>query len=839
MRKRTWQDEKRTCPERTVSNAMGFHDVVEDHVEHNAFDGVISIDCGASIDYVDEVTGIWYQTDESFIESGTNHRLAPNISFDHHAPTINRQLMTVRSFPEGERNCYTLRPKQEKQKQKYLMRAIIAYGNYDLRNQVPELDLYLGVNYWTTFRILPNPNGPQTIFPFEIIMEKDSSTETIQVCLVNTGRGIPFINSLELRPLNNSLYHVPLPLLYLIWVTLQLQELTWAPGSSPLIGPEPEPTQPPSPPVDPEPLPPTLKPSASPSSLFKDDVYDRLWWNNDNPNWDVLQTSVEAKAEESVYELPWEVLRTAQRPPNNSNLLTINMIFGDITNQYYLFLHFAEIKKLPRGQKRIINVTFDDENSLSQQLTLEYLKPITLISNITKGFTIKAATDSDAPPILNALEICKVVQQPNSPTAEQDIKAIKEIQHIYGVSKISWQGDPCVPYQLAWDGLNCSYKNNIRIISLPLPEFLATLPNLKFINVTGNNLTGSIPKALREKANLEISFVRRISEEEIPKTKESSFSYSEVLRITKNFETTIGEGGFGKVYLGTLEDDTKVAVKLLSPSSKQGYKEFKSEAQLLTVIHHRNLVALVGFCDENDVKALIYEYMDHGDLGGLLSDKNQNVIKWSDRLQVAVDAAKGLEYLHNGCMTPIIHRDLKPSNILLNKFMVAKIADFGLSRAFTNERDSHLSTQPAGTPGYIDPEFQRSGKLDKRSDIYSFGMILLQLITGHPPIRRQLENVYFIIDWIRPKIECGDIQGIVDQRLNGEFQVSSVWKAVETAMSCIEPQPIQRPDISYVLNELKECLAMEIDHANSNGLQSQLINHHSGQLDSITTLSAR
>ncbi|KAI9081297.1 hypothetical protein K1719_036718 [Acacia pycnantha] len=465
--------------------------------------GVISIDCGTSIDYVDEVTGIWYQRDESFIESGTNHRLAPNISFDHHAPTINRQLMTVRSFPEGERNCYTLRPKQEKQKQKYLMRAIIAYGNYDLRNQVPEFDLYLGVNYWTTFRILPNPNGPQTIFPFEIIMEKDSSTETIQVCLVNTGRGIPFINSLELRPLNNSLYHVPLP--------LAIFDL----GNSPVTR------------ID---LGSRLQPPYW--TRFKDDVYDRLWWNNDNPNWDVLETSVEAKAEESVYELPWEVLRTAQRPPNNSNLLTINMIFGDITNQYYAFLHFAEIKKLPRGQKRIINVTFDDENSLSQQLTLEYLKPITLISNITKGFTIKAATDSDAPPILNALEICKVVQQPNSPTAEQDIKAIKEIQHIYGVSKISWQGDPCVPYQLAWDGLNCSYENNIRIISLnlssskltgvitpsfssleklesldlsnneltgPLPEFLATLPNLKFINVTGNNLTGSIPKALRKR----------------------------------------------------------------------------------------------------------------------------------------------------------------------------------------------------------------------------------------------------------------------------------------------------------------------------------------------------
>ncbi|KAK4267813.1 hypothetical protein QN277_024546 [Acacia crassicarpa] len=169
--------------------------------------------------------------------------------------------------------------------------------------------------------------------------------------------------------------------------------------------------------------------------------------------------------------------------------------------------------------------------------------------------------------------------------------------------------------------------------------------------------------------------------------------------------------------------------------------------------------------------------------------------------------------------------------------MVAKIADFGLSRAFINERDSHLSTQPAGTPSYIDLEFHRFGKLDKRSDIYSFGMILLQLITGHPPIRKQLDDPYFIIDWIHTKIECRDIHGIVDQRLNGEFQVSSAWRAVETAMSCIEPQPIQRPDIIYVLNELS--LGMEIDHANSNGSQGLPINHHSRQLDSMSTLSAR
>ncbi|XP_054783449.1 putative leucine-rich repeat receptor-like serine/threonine-protein kinase At2g19230 isoform X2 [Prosopis cineraria] len=371
--------------------------------------------------------------------------------------------------------------------------------------------------------------------------------------------------------------------------------------------------------------------------------------------------------------------------------------------------------------------------------------------------------------------------------APSPVNAIIEIKDIYGVSRISWQGDPCVPTNLAWDGLSCSSGNNIRILSLnlssskltgqisawfaglgnlesldlsnneltgQLPEFLATLPNLKFINVSGNKLTGSIPKTLREKDNLQLSvadnpglcqkdsckkhkfvipliasiavlvliailslmiwrikkkrlgFFAKSQKMEIVKQKNREFSYFEVLRITNNFTTLIGEGGFGKVYLSTLEDDTQVAVKLLSPSSKQGYKEFQSEAQLLTLIYHRNLVSLVGYCHENDKKALVYEYMDNGDLDQLLSERNPNVLKWNERLQVAVDAAKGLEYLHNGCKTPIIHRDLKPSNILLNKSKLAKIADFGMSRVFSNDRDSHLSTQPAGTPGYIDPDME-------------------------------------------------------------------------------------------------------------------------------------
>ncbi|XP_030949067.1 putative leucine-rich repeat receptor-like serine/threonine-protein kinase At2g19230 [Quercus lobata] len=220
------------------------------------------------------------------------------------------------------------------------------------------------------------------------------------------------------------------------------------------------------------------------------------------------------------------------------------------------------------------------------------------------------------------------------------------------------------------------------------------------------------------------------------KSQNQQYSYSEVVSITNNFKTIIGEGEFGKVYLGKLKDETKVAVKLLSTSSYQGYKEFQAEARLLMIVHHRNLVSLVGYCDEGEKKALIYEYMANGNLHQHLSVTNTNVLTLNERLHIAVDAAHGLEYLHNGCKPPIIHRDLKPSNILINEHMQAEIANFGLSRAFATESDSHVSTRPAGTLGYLDPEFQASGNFYKKSNVYSFGIILFELITGRAAIVR-------------------------------------------------------------------------------------------------------
>ncbi|XP_028756216.1 putative leucine-rich repeat receptor-like serine/threonine-protein kinase At2g04300 [Neltuma alba] len=237
-------------------------------------------------------------------------------------------------------------------------------------------------------------------------------------------------------------------------------------------------------------------------------------------------------------------------------------------------------------------------------------------------------------------------------------------------------------------------------------------------------------------------------------SKKQVFSLREVTRITSNFKTVIGKGGFGEVYLGTVQDGKEVAVKLLSQTSRQGYREFHSEVDLLTFVHHKNLVSFMGYCEEGDVKALIYEYMAKGNLQQLLSDENPTVLKWFDRLQIALDVAFGLEYLHYGIKPPIVHRDLKTSNILLDENM-----------------------QPAMKPESLGIKIQ-------------------------------------LLDWVNPKLN-GDIDSIVDPRLEGQYNRSSAWKLVEIAMSCAQPTAIQRPDISEVLTELKDCLASEISHERS------------------------
>ncbi|CAA7017628.1 unnamed protein product [Microthlaspi erraticum] len=183
-------------------------------------------------------------------------------------------------------------------------------------------------------------------------------------------------------------------------------------------------------------------------------------------------------------------------------------------------------------------------------------------------------------------------------------------------------------------------------------------------------------------------------------------------------------------------------------------------------------------------------------------------LDWESRLRIVIETAQGLEYLHNGCQPPMIHRDVKTTNILLDEHLQAKLADFGLSRSFPIGVESHVSTNVAGTPGYLDPEYYRTNWLTEKSDVYSLGIVLLEMITDRPVIQQTREKPH-IGEWVGLMLTKGDIESIMDPNLKGEYDSSSVWKALELAMSCVNPSSAGRPNMSQVVSELKECLIYE------------------------------
>ncbi|VAI13324.1 unnamed protein product [Triticum turgidum subsp. durum] len=215
--------------------------------------------------------------------------------------------------------------------------------------------------------------------------------------------------------------------------------------------------------------------------------------------------------------------------------------------------------------------------------------------------------------------------------------------------------------------------------------------------------------------------------------KVKAFSYSELRKATHDFSgaNKLGEGGFGSVFRGRLKDATIVAVKVLSAHSKQGIQEFFTELTAISDIVHENLITLVGCCAEGPHRILVYNYLENNSLAHTLLGKGYSSIRfnWRVRVKIAVGVAHGLAFLHEEIHPPIIHRDIKASNILLDKDLTPKISDFGLARLLPPNA-THVSTRVAGTIGYLAPEYAVRGQVTKKSDIYSFGVLLLEIVSG-------------------------------------------------------------------------------------------------------------
>ncbi|KAJ6687050.1 hypothetical protein OIU79_016729 [Salix purpurea] len=290
------------------------------------------------------------------------------------------------------------------------------------------------------------------------------------------------------------------------------------------------------------------------------------------------------------------------------------------------------------------------------------------------------------------------------------------------------------------------------------------------------------------------------------------FSYKEIKVATHNFKEVIGRGSFGSVYLGKLSDGKLVAVKVRFDKTQLGADSFVNEVYLLSQIRHQNLVCLEGFCQESKQQILVYEYLPGGSLADHLYGPNKQRVSlsWVRRLKIAVDAAKGLDYLHNASDPRIIHRDVKCSNILLDKEMNAKVCDFGLSKQVMQADATHVTTVVKGTAGYLDPEYYSTQQLTEKSDVYSFGVVLLELICGREPLRRSgTPDSFNLVLWAKPYLQAGAFE-IVDENLKGSFDVESMRKTAIVAVRSVERDASQRPTIAEVLAELKEAYSTQL-----------------------------
>ncbi|KAJ0960904.1 hypothetical protein J5N97_001202 [Dioscorea zingiberensis] len=291
------------------------------------------------------------------------------------------------------------------------------------------------------------------------------------------------------------------------------------------------------------------------------------------------------------------------------------------------------------------------------------------------------------------------------------------------------------------------------------------------------------------------------------------YSYKDLLKATGNFTTAIGHGAFGPVYKAQMSTGETVAVKVLATDSKQGEKEFQTEVLLLGRLHHRNLVNLVGYCAEKGQHMLIYVYMPNGSLATHLYGDNHGPLSWDLRVNIALDVARGLEYLHDGAIPPVVHRDIKSSNILLDRSMRARVSDFGLSREeMVNLHASNIK----GTLGYLDPEYVSSRSFTKKSDVYSYGVLLFELIAGRNPQQGLMEYV----DLVRSLIFIHKTFSLILCwlfyfyyyyflilfRLDGFYDVEEVNDIASLAYKCINRISRKRPSMRDVVQALTRIL---------------------------------
>lgn len=357
-----------------------------------------------------------------------------------------------------------------------------------------------------------------------------------------------------------------------------------------------------------------------------------------------------------------------------------------------------------------------------------------------------------------------------------------------------WGGD-----ESAQSRVSSHRPGECRAFQLESPE---NVKNTTF-TATENNIVGIIPSTPRDVENLRQNSGSNVY----------VFTYNELKLTTKNFRAdhVLGEGGFGIVYKGYIDESVRpdikalpVAVKVLNHDGLQGHKEWLAEVIFLGQLSHPHLVKLVGYCCEDEHRLLVYEYMPLGSLENQLFRKVCVPISWPMRMKIALGAAKGLAFLH-GAERPVIYRDFKTSNVLLDSDYTAKLSDFGLAKDGPEGDQTHVSTRVLGTYGYAAPEYVMTGHLTARSDVYGFGVVLLELLLG----RRSMDKTrpsreYNLVEWARPLLNNNrKLLRIIDPRLEGQYCVKSALKAASLAHQCLSQNPKGRPSMNIVVEQLE------------------------------------
>ncbi|XP_048533051.1 probable LRR receptor-like serine/threonine-protein kinase At1g51810 [Triticum urartu] len=838
--------------------------------------GFINIDCGLKnfSAYPDANLNLRYGSDDEFVESGEKHEVLPEFM----ASTADDNQNTLRSFPVGSRNCYTLPSTPGK---KYLLRAIFTYGNYDRLNKTQDgslfrFGLHIGVNFWDSVDLSNFPTD-KAVWKEVLTVATGSS---VSVCLVNFGSGTPFISSLELRPLLDTMYpFVNTSVSVSYFIRFRFGNIT------------------------------------DYVTRYPTDNYDRFWESYSGKRTEVqhypyisLNTSnnLENLPGNNDFRVPSAILQNAMSIDANNSSIIISESSGANkdaqTLQILSIFHFTELNG--SNPNRRFNI-YSAGEGLFPGFSPSRLKVDSMYKSglfAQKGdayFILNKTAGSSLPPLINALELYSLVLMKNLTTDSDDVKYMKDVKAQYNLARTSWNGDPCSPIEYSWKGLTCDYSksNQIpRIVTVNLSSSglggglaisFMNMTSLQNLDLSHNNLTGAIPdyqlnslKVLNLSNNkldgpIPDSILQRVQAGQLDlrlegnpicsnkkdtycldntkkrKTtpilliavivpvilmslvvgmcilwklfwKEKStynedyamyeeenplhidirrFTYAELKLITNNFQTIVGKGGFGIVYHGILENGDEVAVKVLMETSIAESKDFLPEVQTLSKVHHKNLVTLKGYCQNKKCLALVYDFMPGGNLQQLLRGGDICSLNWEQRLHIALDAAQGLEYLHELCTPSIVHRDVKTPNILLDKNLVGIISDFGLSRAF-NDAHTHISTVAAGTLGYLDPEYHATFQLTVKTDVYSFGIVLLEIITGQPPVLMEPQTAH-LPNWVRQNIAKGSIHDIVDKRLLDQYDASSVESAVDIALNCVENASIDRPTMTEVVSRLK------------------------------------